>query len=225
MVSELLTQDALGFSFEEFFLPYDLAVQTFIIKLEGIRRQYRKKGLHSPIESVSGRVKSSRSIIEKVGMDNVTIENLESLYDIAGIRIICKYVDDIALVADMLRNRRDVDVIKEKDYITGAKPSGYRSYHIMSNYLVETIDGVKPVRIEFQIRTNAMHLWATVEHRLKYKYKGEIPSEIRERLVSAAKATASLDKELSAIKNEIEDARCEFDQNRNQNFDLLHWNY
>ena len=225
MSGDLLIQQQTQFNFEEFFLPYDLAVQTFIIKLEGIRQQYRKKGLHSPIESVTGRVKSCQSIMDKIGPENINIQNLESLYDIAGIRILCKYVDDIAVVAEMLRNRRDVDVIKEKDYVHNSKSSGYRSYHIMSNYLVETIDGVKPVRIEFQIRTHAMHLWATVEHRLKYKYKGEIPPEIRERLVRAASATVSLDEELSAIKNEIEEARSEFKANRGSIRDLMHWNY
>lgn len=199
-----------NFNFDEFLLPYELSVQGFQLKLEGIKRQYQLKDLHSPIETVMGRVKSPASIKEKLGRLGLGLEGIETLYDIAGIRIICKYIEDIFDVSQMIRNRRDIEVIKEKDYVSNIKPSGYRSFHIMGRYYVETVDGVLPINIEFQIRTNAMHLWATVEHRLRYKYNKAIPPQIQERLVRASSACSAIDEEMSAIKLEIEDAQRQF---------------
>ena len=100
----------------------------------------------------------------------------------------CQFVDDIATVTDLIRQRKDMTVIEERDYITNSKPSGYRSHHIIVEYPVETIHGKKIVVAEIQIRTLAMNFWASIEHSLNYKYKGEFPAEIKDRLQNAASA-------------------------------------
>ncbi len=204
-----------SFNIKEFLLPYELSVQSFVLKFEGLKKQYRQKGLHSPMEIISGRVKSIPSIMEKLKRHGLGIQEIEKIYDIAGIRIICKYKEDIYDVVNMIKNRRDITVIHEKDYVTQSKPSGYRSYHIIGRYLVETMDGTQPLNIEFQIRTNAMHLWATVEHRLRYKYRQDIPPRIQERLVRAANACSELDEEISAIRHDIEEAKDMFRKGKN----------
>ena len=189
---------------KSFLLPYEMAVSGFIMKLRAIKKEYILKGESSPIEIVSGRVKTVPSILEKanrLGIKYVDISNL--LYDIAGVRIICKYLEDVYKVYELLKSRKDVEIFMVKDYITNPKPSGYRSLHILAKYRAETIDGAIPINIEFQIRTHAMHLWATIEHSLKYKYYQEIPENIQERLIEASKASMQLDEEMSKIHQAI----------------------
>ena len=194
-----------NFNWNEFLQPYELAVEGFILKIEGIKKQYHMKKLYCPIEIVSGRVKSPKSIMDKAKRMNVPLEYIdEKLYDIGGIRITCKYIDDVYLVADMIKNRRDITVLEVRDYIKKVKPSGYRSYHIICRYIVETIRGAIPVLLEFQIRTHAMHFWASIEHSLKYKYQKMIPVELKERLTAAASAAEKLDEEMTSIKTTIE---------------------
>ena len=189
---------------KSFLLPYEMAVNGFIMKLRAIKKEYILKGESSPIEIVSGRVKTVPSILEKANrleIKYVDIPNL--LYDIAGVRIICKYLEDVYKVYDLLKSRKDVEIFMVKDYISNPKPSGYRSLHILAKYRAETIDGAIPINIEFQIRTHAMHLWSSIEHSLKYKYYRDIPMNIKERLVEAANVTKQLDEEMSKIHNEI----------------------
>lgn len=105
----------------------------------------------------------------------------EQVEDIAGIRIICQFVEDIEKVADLIQKRSDIEIKSEKDYIRHMKDSGYRSYHLIVYYTVETMNGPKRIQVEIQIRTMAMDFWATIEHSLQYKYKANIPDHIRER--------------------------------------------
>ena len=163
------------------------------------------KKMYCPIEIVSGRVKSPKSIIDKATRMNVPYNYLdERLYDIGGIRITCKYIDDVYKVAELVVKRQDLEVLEVRDYIKNVKPSGYRSYHIIARYIVETIKGAIPVLLEFQIRTHAMHFWASIEHSLKYKYQKRIPVELKERLTAAAKAAEKLDEEMTSIRKTIE---------------------
>lgn len=187
-----------------FLLPYELAVSGFIIKLESIRKEFLFKKISNPIESISGRVKTVSSILEKAERLGIDFHNIsEEIYDIAGIRIICKYVQDVYQVFELLKSRKDIDIFLIKDYIKNPKPSGYRSLHLIAKYGVETVDGRVPINIEFQIRTYAMHLWASIEHSLKYKFYRQIPDEIKERLVEASKITVRLDEEMAKIKQSI----------------------
>lgn len=188
------------FNWERFLQPYELAVEGFILKIEGIKKQYQLRGEYCPIEIVTGRVKSPDSILDKAHRMHVAFENIsKEVYDIGGVRITCKYIEDVYSVCELLKSRKDVKLLEERDYIQHIKPSGYRSLHLIMAYNVETIDGQEPIILEFQIRTHAMHFWASIEHSLKYKYQKKIPDTLKERLKSASLAAAKLDEEMSQI--------------------------
>ena len=188
--------------------PYRLAVDELVVKFTHIKQQYQDSRMYSPIEMVSGRVKRVSSILEKAKRKGVNLEELEEkIEDIAGIRIICQFVEDIDTVVDIVRNRADMEVKLEKDYITQSKPSGYRSYHMIVYYTVQTVKGPKKLAVEIQIRTLAMNFWSTIEHSLQYKYKEHMPDELRERLLRAADAVDMLDNEMASVRDEIMDAQ------------------
>ncbi len=119
----------------------------------------------------------------------------------------CQFVEDIHEVVRLLRNRNDMKIIEERDYITNKKESGYRSYHIVFEYPVQLINGEKRILGEIQVRTLAMNFWATIEHSLNYKYQGEFPDAINVRLKRAAEAAFQLDEEMSQIREEIQEAQ------------------
>ena len=202
--------------------PYALAVDEMLVKFNHIIEAYRKAGMYSPIEQVTGRVKTISSILEKAQKKGIKLEDLEkSIEDIAGIRIICQFVDDIFKVVDLIRNRTDMHIIGEKDYIRNKKESGYRIYHLIVRYNVETLHGTKEIHAEIQIRTLAMNFWATVEHSLQYKYKQNMPEKIRTRLHNAAEAIVVLDDEMSSVRGEIMDAQNSFNIKANIVSDIL----
>ncbi len=188
--------------------PYEQAVSEIIIKFVCLRDEFRKNNIYSPIESVTGRVKTVSSILEKMQMKNIPFEHLEEeVEDIAGVRIICQFVEDIERVVDLIRGRSDMEILEKKDYLANKKKSGYRSYHVVVGYTVDTIHGPKRLQVEIQIRTMAMNFWATTEHSLQYKYKGEIPEHVSTRLQKAADAIFNLDNEMSQVRAEIIDAQ------------------
>ncbi|MEC5423591.1 GTP pyrophosphokinase family protein [Virgibacillus sp. C22-A2] len=188
--------------------PYTQVVEELKVKLKGMRAQFEYDSRHSPIEFITGRVKPISSILEKAESRQIPLKYIEKeLQDIAGLRVVCQFVDDIYTVVSMLRSRNDLTIIEERDYVSEKKESGYRSYHIIIEYPVETIEGMKKIVAEIQIRTLAMNFWATNEHSLNYKYKGRIPVEIKERLQRAAEAAFKLDEEMSKIKNEVQEAQ------------------
>lgn len=203
-------------NWEYLLAPYKQVVDELKVKLRGTRSQFEYESSHSPIEFVTGRVKPVQSILEKAKNRGVQLENIEKeIYDIAGVRVVCQFVDDIYAIVEMLRNRDDFSIVEEKDYITNKKPSGYRSYHMIIQYPVEMVRGRKLVLAEIQIRTLAMNFWATNEHSLNYKYKGSIPDDIQIRLQNAAEAAFKLDEEMSKIKHEIQEARRIFNRKYN----------
>lgn len=188
--------------------PYDLAVDELVLKFNHIIKEYKQKGLYSPIEQVTGRVKSISSIIGKAQKKNIDMDKIvDEIEDIAGIRLICQFMDDIYSVVELIRNRSDMTVKGEKDYITNMKKSGYRSYHMIVMYKVETADGTKEIPVEIQIRTLGMNFWAIIEHSLQYKYQGNIPEEIRARLTASSNAIITLDEEMASIRDEVIDAQ------------------
>nr|WP_286181110.1 GTP pyrophosphokinase family protein [Bacillus sp. ISL-37] len=181
------------------------------VKLKGIRSQYELHSDHSPIEFVTGRVKPIASILDKAHQKGISLDKLDTeMQDIAGLRIMCQFVDDIKTVVEQLRSRNDFEIIEERDYISHKKASGYRSYHVVIRYPVQTIRGERNILAEIQIRTLAMNFWATVEHSLNYKYKGLFPEDIKIRLQRAAEAAFRLDEEMSTIRGEIQDAQAFF---------------
>ncbi|HEN9920012.1 TPA: GTP pyrophosphokinase family protein [Streptococcus agalactiae] len=202
----------MSMDWETFLDPYIQTVGELKIKLRGIRKQFRKQNRHSPIEFVTGRVKSVESIQEKMVLRGILEENLaQDLQDIAGLRIMVQFVDDVDEVLALLRKRHDMTVVQERDYITHMKSSGYRSYHVVVEYPVDTIDGQKKVLAEIQIRTLAMNFWATIEHSLNYKYQGDFPEEIKQRLEKTAKIALELDEEMRKIREDIREAQLLFD--------------
>ncbi|MCF6093927.1 GTP pyrophosphokinase family protein [Microaerobacter geothermalis] len=195
---------------DKFLIPYEQAVEELKVKFRSIRSELRKKDEYSPIEFVTGRVKKVSSILEKARKLQVPMDQLETgIEDIAGIRIMCQFVEDIQKMVEMIhqRNGKDLIIVYEKDYVSNQKESGYRSYHIIINYPVQTAEGERWILAEIQIRTLAMNFWATIEHSLNYKYRKNIPEKVRSRLKKAAEAAYLLDQEMSEIREEIKEAQ------------------
>ena len=191
-----------------FLLPYGQTVDALCLKFNNIIEEYNVRGTPPPIRSVTGRVKKIGSILAKANRKGITPDRIkEEIEDIAGIRIQCPYVEDIKKVIEIIRRHDGLDlkILRERDYITNTKPSGYRSYHIMVRYCLVTAEGPQEINCEIQIRTLAMDFWATSEHYLRYKYNGNIPVELQKRLHSAAEAAFQLDREMSLIREEIQE--------------------
>ncbi len=206
----------------EILYPYEMAVDELIVKFNHIIKEYRREGFYSPIEQVDGRVKKISSILEKCQKKKIPLDEInEKIEDIAGIRVICQFVEDIERVVEIIKNRSDMEIKYEKDYITNQKTSGYRSYHIIAYYNVETLTGNKKIQVEIQIRTLAMNFWATIEHSLQYKFRQNIPAHLKERLGAASQAIISLDREMSLVRSEIMDAQNSFHLKANIIADIL----
>jgi len=174
-------------NWKELLYPYEQAVEELLLKFKNLDKECRHLGIYSPVDSVTGRLKTPASILDKAGRKHIAPDHIEEeIEDIAGIRILCQFV---------------------KDYITNTKASGYRSYHIIIRYPLSTALGPKEVFAEIQIRTNAMNFWATAEHSLRYKYSGNIPQELQDRLHNCAEAAFHLDQEMSTIREEITNAQ------------------
>lgn len=201
-----------------FLAPYEQAVEELKVKLKGIRKQFRDANAHAPVEFITGRVKTKESLMEKAVSRGIAFDRLGTdVEDIAGLRIMCQFVEDIYEVARILRARNDFRVVVERDYIANKKASGYRSYHMVIEYPVQQVMSEKKILAEIQIRTLAMNFWATIEHSLNYKYAGDYPEELHNRLIRAAEAAFLLDKEMSEIREEIKEAQIYFDDKKKYN--------
>ena len=143
------------------------------------------------------------------------------LEDIAGMRLICQFEEDIYKVADHIKSRHDMVVSSEVDYVSNPKPSGYRSYHIIIQYTVQTGFTNITIPVEIQIRTLAMNFWAVIEHSLAYKYEQDVPQEVRSRLTASAEAVLALDNEMASIRSEILHAHTLFQKKENVVYDIL----
>lgn len=206
----------------EILTPYELAVDELIVKFSHMIKEYRQRGMYSPIEQVTGRVKTISSILEKVQKKNVPMDEITTrIEDIAGVRIICQFVEDIYTVVDIIRNRSDMTIKSEKDYVKNQKDSGYRSYHLIVYYNVETSQGSKKIQAEIQVRTLAMNFWATIEHSLQYKYRYNMPESVKDRLMASSKAIIVLDNEMSCVRDEIMEAQNSFNEKANIVADIL----
>lgn len=194
--------------FQQAMMRYTCAIREVKTKLEVLNDELSVKNQRNPIEMIKSRVKKPKSIVEKLqrrGFE-ISLESMEkNLNDVAGIRIICSFLDDIYEVADMLIRQDDVKVIAVKDYIQNPKPNGYRSYHMIIEIPVFFSDSKKPIRVEVQIRTIAMDFWASLDHQLKYK-KSFIDDngEISEELKQCAEVIAGTDVKMLEIRKKIE---------------------
>ena len=194
--------------FQQAMMRYTCAIREVKTKLEVLNDELSVKNQRNPIEMIKSRVKKPKSIVEKLqrrGFE-ISLESMEkNLDDVAGIRIICSFLDDIYEVAEMLVRQDDVRVIAVKDYIKNPKPNGYRSYHMIIEIPVFFSDSKKPIRVEVQIRTIAMDFWASLDHQLKYK-KSFIDDngEISEELKQCAEVIAGTDVKMLEIRKKIE---------------------
>ncbi len=192
----------------ELLAPYDLAVRELKVKFRHLIYEFHDQDQYSPIERVTGRVKTVASILDKAQKKDIPLDELEErMTDLAGVRIICQFVEDIQRVVEIIRARTDMEVVSEQDYVSQMKESGYRSYHMIVKYEVQTVAGPREINVEIQVRTLAMNFWSTIEHPLQYKYKHEIPKDVSEKLTNVANAIITLDNEMSSVRSEIMDAQ------------------
>ena len=187
-------------------LGYKFAVEEMNTKISILLEEFHSIHEYSPIEHVSTRVKTPKSIIKKMKRKQLSwsLEEIkEEIRDIAGVRIICSFEEDIYRVADMLCNQRDIKVIEKKDYIKNPKDNGYRSLHLIIKIPVFLTDGVIDVYVEVQFRTIAMDFWASLEHKIFYKCSTSVPIHIKQGLKEAADQAAVLDDKMAALNKEI----------------------
>ncbi len=195
--------------FNDLMMMYRCVIREIKTKLEVLDDEFSVEYKRNPISSIKTRIKKPESIyrkLQKLGYD-FTAENIsEQLNDVAGIRVICAFVDDIYSVAGLLAGQDDITVIKIKDYIKNPKSNGYRSYHMIVEVPVFFTKGKTPMRAEIQIRTIGMDFWATLEHQLRYK-KGieemEGYENISQELLCCAQTVIDMDNEMLRIKNMI----------------------
>jgi len=191
---------------DEFLIPYVHAATEIAYKFRLLAKSFITLGMNSPIERVEYRVKRVQSIFMKAERKNIQIENIsKEMQDIAGVRIICRFVDDVDKVVELIKARCGLDMewVEERDYVKNMKKSGYRGYHCIVKYKVMTPCGVREVLCEIQLRTPAMDQWAKAEHSLRYKYSHEIPENILIELIKSADAAFAQDEKMNKIRNEI----------------------
>lgn len=194
-------------SWNEVLLIYRSALKEINTKLEILNDEFQHVHRYNPIEHIKSRIKTSESIVKKLkkkGYES-TIENMvEYVDDIAGIRIICSFTSDIYQIAEMLANQNDIKILEIKDYIKHPKASGYKSYHMVVTVPIFLSDRTVETKVEIQIRTVAMDFWASLEHKIHYKFEGNAPEHIKEELVECAHMVSDLDARMLSLNEEVQ---------------------
>jgi len=192
--------------FTRFLMKYKFGMDEVETKVSILRQEFTHLHDYNPIEHVTSRLKSPESIlgkIERKGIDPSFEAIREGINDIAGVRIVCSFVSDVYRIWDALTRQTDLGVIDVRDYIATPKPNGYKSLHAIVEVPVFLSDGPVPVRVEVQIRTIAMDFWASLEHKIYYKYDRRVPDELLNDLGRAAKTAASLDATMERLHDEV----------------------
>lgn len=193
-------------SWKEVTLIYSAALRQIETKMEILNDEFQHVHQYNPIEHIKARIKTPESIVKKLKRNGYesTIDNMvKYINDIAGIRIICSFTSDIYRIADMISEQRDIKVIAVKDYITFPKASGYKSYHMIATVPVYLSDRTVDTKVEIQIRTVAMDFWASLEHKIHYKFEGDAPEHIKSELIECAKMVSDLDARMLSLNDEI----------------------
>ena len=197
---------------------YDSALKEINTKIEILNNEFVHIYNYNPIEHIKSRLKTPDSIVKKLkryGFE-VTIDNMvEKLSDIAGIRIICSFTSDIYQIAEMITKQSDVTVLYVKDYIKNPKPNGYKSYHMVVTIPINLTDGPVDTKVEIQIRTIAMDFWASLEHKIYYKFEGNAPAYLQQELKACADVVNMLDVKMFSLNQailELAEAQREQDQ-------------
>ncbi len=189
---------------------YNAAIKEVTTKLEILDDEFHFSYEHNPIHNIETRLKSPKSILEKLKKYGVpyTIESVEeNIKDLAGVRVVCNYIDDIYTIASLLTSQGDITLEIAKDYIKNPKPNGYRSLHLIVKVPVFLSKGVKNIPVEVQIRTIAMDFWASLEHDLRYKGGDAATKDIVKRLTTCAESIAEIDLEMQDIHNTIQEKK------------------
>ena len=192
--------------FTRFRLRYKFAIDELTTKISILREEFEETHDHNPIEHVRTRLKSPESLLEKAAKIGCppTIEDIQAqIHDIAGIRLTCAFESDVYWIADMLTSQSDVTVVEIEDYIARPKPNGYRSLHLIVEVPVFLSDHTEHVEVELQIRTIAMDFWASVEHKIYYKYDGEVPPGLLDELRLAAATASDLDARMARLRAQL----------------------
>ncbi len=193
-------------SWNEVTLIYSAALRQIETKMAILNDEFQHVHQYNPIEHIKARMKTPESIVKKLKRNGYesTIDNMvRYINDIAGIRVICSFTSDIYRIADMISEQRDIKVITVKDYITFPKVSGYKSYHMIVTIPVYLSDRTVDTKVEIQIRTVAMDFWASLEHKIHYKFEGDVPEYIKNELVECAKLVSDLDARMLSLNNEL----------------------
>ena len=194
-------------NWKEVMLIYSSALKQISTKLEILNDEFQHVHRYNPIEHIKSRVKTAESIVKKLkkhGYESTIQNMIEHVNDIAGIRVICSFTSDIYQIAEMIRNQSDIKVISIKDYIVNPKKSGYKSYHMLVTIPVYLSDRIVETKVEIQIRTVAMDFWASLEHKINYKFEGNAPDHIRNELVECARMVSELDERMLLLNKEIQ---------------------
>lgn len=190
-----------------FMMMYKFALNEMETKVDILKEEFQLLHDYNPIEHTASRLKSPESILKKIHRKDIDItfpDIRNNVKDIAGLRITCSFISDIYRISDMLQQQRDVTVLDVKDYIKDPKPNGYQSLHLLIEVPVFMSDREEQVAVEIQIRTIAMDFWASLEHKIYYKYNASVPSHLLRELKEAADSATALDKKMERIHNEIE---------------------
>lgn len=192
-------------AFSRFMLNYQFAMDEIMTKINILKTEFQHLHEYSPIEHVGSRLKSPESILGKLRRRGLppAPESLDQLHDIAGIRVVCSFISDAYWVAEMLSRQTDVAVVQVKDYIADPKPNGYKSLHLILRVPVFLSETVEHMNVEVQIRTVAMDFWASLEHKIYYKFDAEIPQDLRDELSDAARVANRLDEQMERIHDEV----------------------
>lgn len=193
-------------SWKEVTLIYSAALRQIEARMDVLNEEFQHVHKYNPIEHIKARIKTPESIVKKLkrhGYES-TIQNMVSyINDIAGLRIICSFTSDIYRIVDMIRAQKDINILSVKDYVTFPKASGYRSYHMIVTVPVYLSDRIVNTKVEIQIRTVAMDFWASLEHKIHYKFEGDAPEHIRNELVECSKMVSDLDARMLSLNEEI----------------------
>ena len=206
---ELSELQAVRKKMTKFLMSYRFALEEMMTKVEILKEEFAIAHDYNPIEHTKSRLKTPESIIQKVRRKNLGFKTpviREAIKDIAGIRITCSFRSDIYEIRNMLLSQQDIELVEEKDYIKAPKPNGYQSLHLIVRVPVFMSDRVEHPYVELQIRTIAMDFWASLEHKIYYKYEKEAPAGLIEELTSAAEAVMALDKKMERIHQELRKA-------------------
>ncbi len=205
-MERMLMQDDSVLSWNTAMLIYNSALKEMGTKVEILNDEFQHVHQYNPIEYVKTRLKTPESIVKKLkryGYEDSIQNMIEYCNDIAGIRIVCSFTSDIYRLADMIGKQNDITVISIKDYIKNPKPSGYKSYHMIVTIPIFLSDRMVDTKVEIQIRTIAMDFWASLEHKIYYKFEGHAPSYISHDLQECSKIVSELDEKMLMLNEAI----------------------